>query len=321
MVKRINRFYSQFSNDSRILIPIDADPDSISSAIAIKRLLWRRSAGVVIANVNRIKRPDNLKMIQLLGIKLVPLNGVDPSQFNRIVFVDSQPNHNVKFSSLKPSVIIDHHEEGPLSQAPYTDIRTDYGSTASIMTEYLQEAKIKPSMRLATALYYGIKTDTNNFARKTILADIRSFQYLHPFANHNMSLQFEQAEMNISFLKTFKKAIDNKSVRKGRICVHLGPVPNPDVCVLIADFFLRIDNIFWSIVSGIHMQKLIIVFRSHGFRRHSGKLAQKSFGTLGSAGGHMGMARAEIPLTALKEKIDCQNERRLQNWIIRQLKR
>ena len=276
---------------------------------------------VVIASINRIKRPDNLKMIQLLGIKLVSLSATDTSQFNRIVFVDSQPDHNAKFSSLKPSVIIDHHPEGPLSQAPYADIRPDYGATASIMTEYLKEAKIKPSMRLATALHYGIKTDTNNFTRKTTLADIRSFQYLHPFANQNLSLQFEQAEMSIAFLKVFKKAIDNKSVRKGRIFAHLGPVTNPDVCVLIADFFLRIDTIFWSIVSGIHAQKLVVVFRSHGFRRHSGKLAQKSFGALGSAGGHMSMGRAEIPLSILKEQVDCQNERKFQNWIIRQLKR
>ena len=321
MARRIDRFYDQFSNDNRILIPINADPDSIASAMAVKRLLWRRSASVVIANANRIQRPDNLKMVRLLGIKLVPLHTTHPSQFNRVVFVDSQPNHNEKFSSLKPSVIIDHHPESQQFSAPYMDIRPNYGATASIMTEYLKAAKIRPSMRLATALYYGIKTDTDSFSRRAILEDIRAFQYLYPFANLNLSRQFEQAEMNISFLKSFKKAIDNRSVRKGRIFAHLGTVANPDVCVVIADFFLRINGMFWSIVSGIYSQKLIVIFRSHGFRRHSGNLAQRSFGNFGAAGGHTSMARAEIPLANLKGHVDFQDEKRLQNWIIRQFKR
>ena len=82
-----------------------------------------------------------LKMVRLLGIKLVSIESVDPSQFNKIVYADSQPNHNVAFSSLKPDMVIDHHPETPLD-VPYKDIRPEYGATASIMTEYLQAAKI-----------------------------------------------------------------------------------------------------------------------------------------------------------------------------------
>ncbi len=320
MKKRIGQFYEQFSNDNRILIPINADPDAIASAMAVKRLMWRRSAAVVIATINRIKRPDNLKMVRLLGVNLVPLTSVDPSQFNKIVYVDSQPDHNEAFAPLKPDIVIDHHPDTAV-EVPFRDIRPEYGATSSIMTEYIKAARIIPSMRLATALHYGIKTDTGSFSRKAVLEDIRAFQYLHPFANINLSRQCEQAEMNISFLKTFKKAIDNKSRRKNRIFVNLGSVSNPDVCVLIAEFFLRIDNIHWSIVSGLYGNKLIIIFRSDGYRRHSGNVAKKCFGAFGSAGGHKSMARAEISLSNIKDLVDCQNERKLQNWIIRQLRR
>jgi hypothetical protein len=73
--------------------------------------------------------------------------------------------------------------------------------------------------------------------------------------------------------------------RKNKIYVHLGSVVNPDICVLIADFFMRIDSVNWSIVSGIYAKKLIIIFRNDGLRRDAGNVARLSFGRVGSAGG------------------------------------
>ncbi|MEJ2040789.1 MAG: phosphoesterase, partial [Desulfosarcinaceae bacterium] len=63
--ERLRRFYAQFSGEDHVLIPIVADPDAIASAMAVKRLLWRKTAGVTIANVNTIERPDNLVLVRL----------------------------------------------------------------------------------------------------------------------------------------------------------------------------------------------------------------------------------------------------------------
>ena len=103
---------------------------------------------------------------------------------------------------------------------------------------------------------------------------------------------------------------------KGRAFVHLGPVINPDVCVLIADFFMRINSVTWSIVSGTYDKRLILIFRNDGIRKNAGNVAQASFGQLGSAGGHKNMARAEIPLSEIKELVDHRDEKKLQQWII-----
>ena len=64
--ERLRRFYDIFSGEDQVLIGINADPDAIASAMAVKRLLWRKTAGVTIANINTIKRPDNRAMIQRL---------------------------------------------------------------------------------------------------------------------------------------------------------------------------------------------------------------------------------------------------------------
>jgi nanoRNase/pAp phosphatase (c-di-AMP/oligoRNAs hydrolase) len=313
--EKLRRFYSHFTHDDHVLIMINADPDAIASAMAIKRLLWRKVAGVTISNINVIKRPDNITMIRLLGVNLVPVKDIAKECFTRVVLVDSQPDHHEIFLRFSFDVVIDHHPETDV-QATFLDIRSKYGATASIMTEYLRAAKIKPSKKLAAGLFYAIKTDTDNFVRQTLIEDIRAFQFLYRHANLNIVNKIERSELRLDFLKYFENAFANKRIRKGRAFSHLGPVVNPDVCVLLADFFLKISTVDWSIVSGIFCQKLVLILRSDGLRKDAGKVAKESFGELGSAGGHKSMARAEIRVEALKNEIDYKDYKKLLKWII-----
>lgn len=316
IAEKLRRFYDQFSGEDRVLIVINADPDAIASAMAVKRLLWRKTACVAIATVNIMQRPDNIAMKESLGVSLIHVDTIKDGQYNRFVMVDSQPDHHPGFARFTPlHVVIDHH---PLTDvtAGFTDIRTNYGATASILTEYLRAAGIKPSSKLATALYHAIKTDTDNFERPSLVEDIRAFQFLHRHANIQLARKIEHAEIRPDYLKYFAAAIQSRKIHGGRIYAHVGAVKNPDVCVLLADFFMRVHSITWSIVSGICTQKLVIVFRNDGLRKDAGKLAKKAFGALGSAGGHKGMARAEIPLTNLEGILDHKSDGRALNWVI-----
>lgn len=316
--EKLRRFYERFQGGDHVLIAINADPDAIASAMAVKRLLWRKVTGISIGHVNVIKRPDNLAMVRLLGVPLTHWSGLDKSGFNRVVMVDSQPDHHENFQELSPDVIIDHHPMTSTS-APFQDIRPGYGSVSTIMTEYLKAAKIRPSAKLATGLFYGIKTDTDNFQRQTVPEDIRAFHYLFRYANPHLVRKIEYAEIRIDFLKYYKVAIEKMKFHKRRTFVHLGPVVSPDVCVLIADFFMRVNRIEYSIVSGIHDRRLVIIFRNDGLRKNAGTLAAQSFGKFGPAGGHKSMARAEIPVSALPEDVKAEDETNLLKWIMRQV--
>jgi nanoRNase/pAp phosphatase (c-di-AMP/oligoRNAs hydrolase) len=318
--EKLRCFYDQFSSDNHVLVVINADPDAIACAMAVKRLLWRKVASADISNINTIKRPDNLAMIRLLGVNLTHISKVDKTGFNRFVILDSQPEHNDAFSGINPDVIIDHHPETG-AQASFMDIRPQYGAAASILTEYLRAARIKPSSKLATGLFFAIKTDTNNFVRQTSFEDVRAFQFLYKHANIPLVRKIEQADLRYDFLKYFKSALENICRRKSRVFVNLGPVINPDICVLIADFFMRVDSINWSIVSGIYSGKLIIVFRNDGLRRNAGKVAKQSFGSIASAGGHKNMARAEIPVADLEERVTYKDNKILLKWIINQVEK
>ncbi len=312
---RVLQLLEVFAAGDSVLIAINADPDAIASAMALKRLLWRKVAGITIASVNVIRRPDNLAMLRLLGVKLAHISGIQVERFNRVALVDSQPSHHPAFQDLRVDVIIDHH---PLSgaEAGYRDIRPRYGATATIMTEYLRAAHIKPSAKLATALFHAIKTDTSDFERETQIEDVVAFQYLFRHANIALARRIEQADLQMDFLKYFRRAIDQRRLVKGKLFAHLGPVVSPDVCVLIAEFFMRIDTVNWSIVSGIGDRKLVVILRNDGIRKNAGVMARESFGPLGSAGGHKTMARAEIALADLAGIVDQRNDRKVLNWIV-----
>lgn len=317
--EKLRRLYAQFLNDDRVLIVINADPDAIASAMAMKRLLWRKVSTITLSSINVISRPDNVAMIRLLGVNITHIEKVGVKLFNRFVIVDSQPDHNEAFSRITADVVIDHHPDTKIT-VPFQDIRPHYGATASIMTEYLRAARIKPSAKLATALFHAIKTDTNNFQRQTLVEDLKAFQFLFRYVNVYLARKIEQAELQFDYFKYFKTALDSYRFRRGRIYAHLGTVRTPDLCVIIADFFMRVNTVTWSIISGVFDDKLVIIFRSDGIRKDAGKVAEKNFGHLGSAGGHKSAARAEIPLENIK-LADSGNSKKILDWVIHQIEK
>jgi len=297
---RLSGFYDVFNRNDEVLIVINADPDALASAMAVKRLLSYRVGSVTIGYPNEIRRLSNITMVERLKIPIERLHTLPVRDYSKRVLLDSQPPHHSCFEKLGFDVVIDHHPVTEGWDAEFIDIRPDYGAVSSMMVEYLRAAGIKPSVALATALFYGIKVDTQNFEKKNLqLADGICFRYLFDIANRNLVRKFELTELRRSELRYFKIALNEVRASKGRAYVHLGRVGTPDILVIIADFFNHVDKFDWAIVSGIYGEKLVVIFRCDGYRKNAGKLAQKTFGEFGPAGGHKEAARAESPLKNL----------------------
>lgn len=299
-ITRLQGFWDIFGRDDEVLILISADPDAIASAMAVKRLLSYRVQSVAIGYPNEIRRLNNMTMVDRLKIPLERMHTLPVKDYSKYILVDSQPTHHTCFEKIEFDVVIDHHPVTKGWDAQFIDIRPEYGAVSSMMVEYLRAANIKPSVALATALFYGIKVDTQNFQKKNMqVGDGISFRYLFNIANLNLVRKFELTELRRSELKYFRIALNEVKSRKGRAYVHLGKVGTPDILVIIADFFNHVDKFDWVIVSGIFGEKLVVIFRCDGYRKNAGKLAQKTFGEYGPAGGHREAARAEVPLKNL----------------------
>jgi nanoRNase/pAp phosphatase (c-di-AMP/oligoRNAs hydrolase) len=305
--KRYEQLVETVAGDDILGIMINADPDAMASALALKRLFWRKIRKTIICRINAIKRSDNLAMVKLLRLHVPYINRADTSKVTKWAIVDGQPHHHPRFAKVKFDIIIDHHPVSPDLEAPFVDIRDNYGATASMLTEYLRAAGIKPSARLATALFYGIKTDTDNFARTSTANDIRAFKYLYPFVNLNIIKKIESSEINKGNLTDFRSAFEHLEFIGNTVYIHMGKVDDPDALVIIADFFLKMAETSWCFVSGIYGQKVIVIIRNAGFRLHAGNLAGRLFGDLGGAGGHKSAARVEIPLATITEKAEAES--------------
>jgi nanoRNase/pAp phosphatase (c-di-AMP/oligoRNAs hydrolase) len=316
--ERCKRLFEVVSPEDTLAVIINADPDAMSSALALKRLFWRKVKKSVIFHINTIKRADNLALIRLLKIKQYHIRKLNSAEFTKWAIVDSQAQHNEQMSKYHFDIVIDHHPVSPSYDASFVDVREDYGANATIMTEYLRAAKIKPSPSLATALFYGIKTDTDNFARPTTPSDINAFRYLYQFTNINLIKKIESSELTRETLVYFKTALDNLKFVKGKAFIHMGKVNDPDILVIVADFFLKMVEATWCIVAGVCGQKLIVIFRNAGFRLDAGMTANRLFGKWGSAGGHKSAARAEIPVGEIKPII--QDDPEFKNFVLNNIK-
>lgn len=304
IIERYKRLLETVGQDETLAILINADPDAMASALALKRIFWRRSKKVLIFRINPVQRADNHAMIKLLNIDQQHIRKLPRADIDRWALVDSQPAHDELFKRHEYDIIIDHHSVLNDSRAHFMDIQESYGATSTIMTEYLRAGGIKISPRLATALFYGIKTDTENFIRSSTSADVNAFKYLYPRANLHIVKKIESSEITKTNLNHFKMAMENLHFYKETAFIHMDRVSNPDILVIISDFFLKLAEATWCIVSGIYGNKLIVIFRNVGFRRDAGRLAKRLFGRWGSAGGHRDAARAEIPLKEIASEIE-----------------
>ena len=297
--ERLRQFWDIFQKDDDVLVVINADPDALACAMAVKRLLRYRVKSITISYPNEVRRLSNITMMEVLKVQTEKLQSLKLSDYTKKVMLDSQPPHLPIFENMQFDAVIDHHPVTNSWKATYVDIRPDYGAAASIMVEYLRAAELKPSVYLATALFYAIKVDTHNFDKKARIADAISFRYLFDIANQNLVRKIELSELRMSELGYFKTALAEMKVSKGRLYAHVGRVRSPDILVIIADFLNQVHDISWVLVSGIHGERLVVIFRCDGYKRNAGKLAEKIFGEHGSAGGHREAARAEVPLKNL----------------------
>src|SRR4029450_2595601 len=131
------------------------------------------------------------------------------------------------------ALVIDHPPEETPARARLRDVRPSYGATSTILTEYLRAADVKIRERLATALLYGIKTDTLHLERGATRADMEAFAYLHAHANHNALRRIERPDLPEAALDVLAKGIARRRLVDGVMLVHLGPVGYPE---LVAQF-------------------------------------------------------------------------------------
>jgi nanoRNase/pAp phosphatase (c-di-AMP/oligoRNAs hydrolase) len=300
---RVQQYQRYFDDADRVLILLhnDPDPDAMASGLALRNLLRRTKTTAIIGALQTMTRPENLRMAHLLDIHVETVTPEMLSSFSRIATVDVQP-HYFGGQLDRVDLVVDHHPEQPGYSAVFKDIRADYGSTCTILTEHLRAVDVNISERTATAMLYAIKSDTLFFARQTNRSDLDAFTYLYPLADPALIRKMEGAEITLERLDYVRHALERGSIADFVFTSYLGEVPREDVIVYVADFYLQLDETKWTIVAGRVNGSLIVSVRNLGYTRNAGEFVKRWFSEIGSAGGHRAMAKAVVPWTRFVEK-------------------
>jgi nanoRNase/pAp phosphatase (c-di-AMP/oligoRNAs hydrolase) len=306
---RVQQYQRYFADADRILILLhnDPDPDALASGLALRSLLRRTKTTAIIGAMQAMTRPENIRMANLLDIQVETVTPDHFASFDRIATVDVQPHYFAEYLD-RVDLVIDHHPEQPGYSAVFKDIRPDYGSTCTILTEHLRAVDWNISERTATAMLYAIKSDTLFFARHTNRVDLEAFTFLYPLADPALIRKMEGAEITMERLQYILRATTTGCLEDQVFCGFLGVVPREDLITYAADFFLQIEDVKWAILAGVVQDTLIVCVRNLGYTRNAGEFVKRSFAELGSAGGHRSMAKAVVPLDRFRAHYGVRDE-------------
>ena len=216
--------------------------------------------------------------------------------------VDVQPHY---FSGAidRVDLVIDHHPEQTGYTAVYKDIRADYGSTSTILTEHLRAVDANISERTATAMLYAIKSDTLFFNRHANRVDIEAFSYLYPLADAGDDPEDGGRRDHDGAARLRAEGARSRAGCRSRCSARSSAtLPREDFIPYVADFYLQLEDVEWTIVAGIVHDSLVMSVRNLGYSRNAGEFVRKYFNAIGSAGGHRAMAKAVVPLRAFRDK-------------------
>jgi nanoRNase/pAp phosphatase (c-di-AMP/oligoRNAs hydrolase) len=301
--QRVQQYQRFLSDADRVLILLhnDPDPDAIASGLGLRNILRRTRQTAIIGCMYGVTRPENLRMLKLLDLQIEVMTAAQIKSFDRIALVDVQPHY---FPGLLPQVdlVIDHHPEQAGYNAVFKDIRPDYGSTSTILTEHLRAVDIDISERTATAMLYAIKSDTLFFNRQANRADLDAFSYLYPLSDATMIRKMEGSEITGERLDFVIKAWQHGRMVEHVFCAFIGEPSREDFIPYVADFYLQLENVQWSVISGVVNDMFIVSVRNLGYSRNAGDFVRRWFSDIGSAGGHRTMAKAVVALEKFQQK-------------------
>ena len=277
------------------------DPDGMASAAALKRLFTEKAhLETVIAASGESARAENVATLQFLGETLHDIADLDLDSFDVRVLVDTQPGfgNNSWPEDVPLDLIIDHHPRGSgIRPGQAADIRPSYGAASTIVTEYLRAADIEPDPQLATALLYGIKTDTQDLARGASPADNEAFLYLYARANRQLLAKIERERLPRSYFATLARALRSCDIYESVALCGMGEVTSPDALSEMADFFLRIEGIRWVLCYGLCDGQLHLSARTVVRQGNAGGIMAELVEGLGKGGGHDMLAGGQVPLS------------------------
>jgi nanoRNase/pAp phosphatase (c-di-AMP/oligoRNAs hydrolase) len=261
----ISRVLEAHQNERHIIVLQDfPDPDAISSAFAHQLISERFDIEVDIVYAEQISHQQNIALVKLLGIELVPFDlSPDVTQYDGAIFVDNQGTTSnrivdaLEAAEVPPLIIVDHHEPQGRLEAEFEDLRRTE-ATATIYAEYMQDGLLemdkanRDHVLVATALMHGILTDTGGFIRAGE-QDFDAAAFLSQYGDADLLEQIMSQARSRRTMEVIQQALGNRLILESFSISGIGYLRTQDRDAIpqAADFLLTEENVHTAIVYGI----------------------------------------------------------------------
>ncbi|WP_256299429.1 DHH family phosphoesterase [Haloarchaeobius salinus] len=297
---RLRRVLAEIDGPLAVVMHDNPDPDAIASAVALCRLAEAAGTDAEACYYGEISHQENRAMVNLLDLDLRTLGPEDDlGQFGGFALVDhARPSVNDQLpEEIHVDIVVDHHPpRGPV-QGRYQDLRTDVGSTSTLLTDHFGRLGVPLDEPIATALLYGIQIDTDEFRREASRLDFEAAARLLPHVDEAVLDRIESPSVDGETMDTLARAIENREVRGSVLVTGVGSISDRDALPQAADKLLTMDGITCTLVYGFIDDVTYVSARARSTDVDLGETLRAAFDQIGSAGGHADMAGAQIPVT------------------------
>ena len=295
------------------------DPDAMAGALALAHLA--RAAGIraTIAHGGIIGRMENRMMAEALRIPIRRVQAGDWRRCRGVALVDTQPpfaNNVFPNATRRASLVIDHHPRHPDTRAGLIYIRPRCGATATILARAVLELGRPVPRRLASALAYGIASETQNLGREAGAHDVHAYRTLLADADMRLLGRLQHPQRSQAFFHTLGRAVHRAFLYRRLIGVHLGPVETPDLISQVADLLVAYEGARWAICTGRFQGHCHISLRTTNPHAEAWKLLVRVVRQQGRAGGHGMIAGGAVAVgpratPGAWRRLECELVRRL----------
>lgn len=287
--------------DKVLLQPHDIpDPDAIASSFGLFSLLEYYGIPVEVLYVENVEKANSKRMMELFDIPMTMKTDTKPMDENDLVLlIDTQTGHS-NVTDLKGSYVgvIDHHQFLGNKSYIYADVRPRVGACSSIVASYYKGLCIEPNTRVATALLYGIMTDTDHLVRSQDQLDLEMFYWLYKLADMDHIRYLRMNEIGLEDLEAYTRALENIEIYESICFVDIGDC-NDSLLGTISDMVFTIENVDVIVSYAKRDDGIKLSIRSGDFRIKANNLVSYIIDKHGTGGGHDEMAGGFIAMADL----------------------
>ena len=274
------------------------DPDALASAWALQYLAEAFGIEARVVYGGLITRAENRAMVKLLQIPLRKLKAGELKKYRHVALVDTQPRfeNNPFPANRRAAIVIDQHKSSIEPAADLALIDEKCGATCVIVAQAIQLRGLEIPEGLATAIAYGIVSDTLDLYRVTRQDVVQTYlQVLHR-CDMRMLAEIQNPPRSRRFFVTLGRSIQTAAAYRRVMVAHLGPVKTPESVAQVADFLLSYERVDWSFCTGRCRGSLHLSLRAGQPGAQAGDVLRRVVNDPNEAGGHGGVAGGRISM-------------------------